>query len=277
MLVLENNPVEWDEINDKIITPYSEVLKTRKYLFWNLMEIVERLDGFKFEQFLRRLDDNGFESTDNEKFVQYLRIENDEVETWVAEYFRLNFAHYSLPLQNLANAVDYIMSNDKTDQYLTHQMDFTYNNTHDTIRQFHFANVRLFLYLGHKKANYAKLAHLLKNHSWMVILFKKMVNKDLDQYIIDISEHIGQGGSPQDNAQKILEFINKKHEDLEPSKEIDFNDLADNYDFLDEEFDDIQGEGLEDEIENSLDLEQDEVLSNLDSYIKDEFMEIKLP
>lgn len=79
----------------------------------------------------------------------------------------------------------------------------------------------------------------------MVILFKKMVNKDQDQYILDISEHIGQGGSPEDNAQKVLEFINKKHEELKPTKEIDFNDLADNYDFLDEEFDDIHSEGLE--------------------------------
>lgn len=36
-------------INEKIIVPYQDILNERKYLFWNLMEIVERLDNFKFE------------------------------------------------------------------------------------------------------------------------------------------------------------------------------------------------------------------------------------
>jgi hypothetical protein len=49
ILIMENSPVQWNMINDKIIMPYQEVLNDRKYLFWNLMEIVERLDNFKFE------------------------------------------------------------------------------------------------------------------------------------------------------------------------------------------------------------------------------------
>ena len=36
-------------IDTKIIQPYRNVLNQKKYLFWNLMEIVERLDNFKFE------------------------------------------------------------------------------------------------------------------------------------------------------------------------------------------------------------------------------------
>jgi hypothetical protein len=38
----------------------------------------------------------------------------------------------------------------------------------------------------------------------MVILFKKMVDKDSDQFIKDVSEHISSGSSPADNAQKVL-------------------------------------------------------------------------
>lgn len=65
VLIMDNNPIEWKMINEKIIQPYKQVLNDRKYLFWNLMEIVERLDNFKFEQFLRRLDDQGVETGDN--------------------------------------------------------------------------------------------------------------------------------------------------------------------------------------------------------------------
>lgn len=108
------------------------------------------------------------------------------------------------------------MSNNLTEKYLTHDTEFTYNSDHDILRQFHFANVRLFLYLAHKKQNYVKLAHLLKNHTWMVILFKRMVNKDQDQFIRDVSEHIKSGGSPEENAKKVLELINKKHDEIKP-------------------------------------------------------------
>ena len=73
---------------------------------------------------------------------------------------------------------------------MTHGQEFTYNGEHDIIRQFHFANARLFLYLAHKKDNYAKLANFLQDKTWMVILFKKMVDKDQDQFVKDLSEHI---------------------------------------------------------------------------------------
>jgi hypothetical protein len=33
------------------------------------MEIVERLDNFKFEQFLRRIDDQGLETGEHNQFV----------------------------------------------------------------------------------------------------------------------------------------------------------------------------------------------------------------
>ena len=66
---MDNSPVQWNMINEKIITPYQEVLNDRKYLFWNLMEIVERLDNFKFEQFLRRIDDQGLETDEHNQFV----------------------------------------------------------------------------------------------------------------------------------------------------------------------------------------------------------------
>ena len=89
-------------INDKILQPYSQILAERKYLFWNLMEIVERLDNFKFEQFLRRLDDEGIEKAEHNSFVEYLYIDESEIETWVAQYLRLNFSHYALYLENLA-------------------------------------------------------------------------------------------------------------------------------------------------------------------------------
>ena len=62
------------------------------------MEIVERLDNFKFEQFLRRLDDQGVETGDNTQFTQYLYVNDQEINSWVAQYLRLNFSHYSLHL-----------------------------------------------------------------------------------------------------------------------------------------------------------------------------------
>ena len=70
------------------------------------------------------------------------------------------------------------------------------------------------MYLAHKKTNYAELARVLKNQTWMVILFKKMVDKDSDQFVRDVSEHINPNGSVEENADLVLKYLNKKYEDV---------------------------------------------------------------
>ena len=143
------------------------------------------------------------------------------------------------------------MNNEDLEKYLTHGQEFTYNGEHDVIRQFHFANVRLFLYLAHKKQNYSKLAHFLKNHTWMVILFKKMTDKDQDQFIKDLSEHIKSSTEPQENAKLVLQYINKKYQDIQPHSITEqgvFNG-SDAYDFL--------GENMEDDLDDLEDFEDE--------------------
>lgn len=85
---------------------------------------------------MRRFDDDRTENPQNKEFMDYLKFKPEEINVWVADYLKFNFAHYNLTLINLARTINYIMENDLTEKYLVLEKDFDYNNTHDLVRTF---------------------------------------------------------------------------------------------------------------------------------------------
>lgn len=240
------------------------VIKEKKYIFWNVLEYMNKMSSFRYESLMRKYDDIGNESTDVNQFQQLMNYSDAENEKYVASYLRLNFGSYERSFETIIGAVTGILAQNKLDECLTGLHKFTYNNLHEDVRIQFMNNIVPFVFFAQNDVNYIQVGQKLKNHGWLIPLYKTFYNNE-KHILHELQSDLNKDPS-KDKANVLLNLLKaRNHFEINEEgiqikdKYADFGDESEEYSDLDsEDFDDSDNESINIEKANKINVVQDD-------------------